>query len=99
MGDKGDGDTNCNWCVRYNSKDLVKRNGKRGDKRTSGNYQEYSAIKICQNTEKSPGDLRKLEEIFRHLNSNGKPSAHTGGKNSLRNNNNNNYKTWTLLGK
>ena len=29
-------------------------------KRTGRNHQDYSIIKIGQNTEKSPGDLRKL---------------------------------------
>ena len=31
-----------------------------GNKRTSGDHSNYSIIKNGQNTEKSPGDLRKL---------------------------------------
>ena len=37
--------------------------------------------KIGQNTEKSPGDLRRLEETFYHSNSNERPSAYAGVKN------------------
>ena len=33
---------------------------KLGNKRTSGDYTIYSTIKIGQNTEKSPGHLRRL---------------------------------------
>ena len=32
-----------------------------GNKRTSGDYPNYFIIEIDQNTEKSPGDLRKLQ--------------------------------------
>ena len=31
-----------------------------GNKRKSGDHPNYSIIKIGQNTEKSPGDLRRL---------------------------------------
>ena len=31
-----------------------------GNKRTSGDHQKYSIIKIGQNTKKSPGDSRRL---------------------------------------
>ena len=31
-----------------------------GNKRTNGDHLNYSFIKIGQNTEKSPGDLRRL---------------------------------------
>ena len=31
-----------------------------GNKRTSRDHSDYSITKICQNTEKSPGDLRRL---------------------------------------
>ena len=34
--------------------------GELGNKKTSGNHPNYSMIKIGQNTEKSPGDLRRL---------------------------------------
>ena len=43
---------------------LTKRMGTRtgglGNKRTSGDYPNYSIIENGQNTEKSPGDLRRL---------------------------------------
>ena len=31
-----------------------------GNKRTSGDHSNYSIVEIRQNTEKSPGDLRRL---------------------------------------
>ena len=40
------------------SKGLVKGTGRFGNKRTSGDYPDYG-----QNTEKSPGDLRRLAII------------------------------------
>ena len=41
-------------------KRLVKGLGRLGNKWTSGDHPAYSIIKIGQNTEDSPGDLRKL---------------------------------------
>ncbi len=49
---EGNSDTNCNNPQRV-SKGT-------GNKRTSGDRPDYSIIKINQNTEKSPGDLRRL---------------------------------------
>ena len=34
-----------------------------GNKNTNGDYPNYSIIKISQNTEKSPGNLRRLAVI------------------------------------
>ena len=34
--------------------------GRLGNKRTSGDHPNYSIVEIGQNTEKRPGDLRKL---------------------------------------
>ena len=42
------------------TKELVKKNGGLGTKKTSGNNPNYSIAEIGQNTEKSPGNLRKL---------------------------------------
>ena len=42
------------------TKGLVKGRTELGNKRTSGNNPTYSTVEIGQNTEKSPGDLRKL---------------------------------------
>ena len=39
---------------------LCKDTGKLINQRTSGGHPDYSIIKIGQNTEKSPGDLRRL---------------------------------------
>ena len=42
------------------SKELVKETGRLGNQRTSGDHPDYSMIKIGKNTEKNPGDLRRL---------------------------------------
>ena len=39
---------------------IPKRTGGHGNKRTSRNHPDYCIAKIDQNTEKSPGDLRRL---------------------------------------
>ena len=59
MGFEGGGDTNSGWCTRNNLQGIGKGTGRLGNKR-SGNHPDYSIIKIGQNTEKSPGDLRRL---------------------------------------
>ena len=43
------------------TKGLVKGLEELGNKRTSGDHPNYSIIKIGKNTEKSPGDLRRLD--------------------------------------
>ena len=57
---KGDDDTNCNRCTWNNFRRIRKGTGKLRNQRTSGNYADYSIIKIGQNTGKSPGDLKRL---------------------------------------
>ena len=42
------------------TKRLKKGTGGLGNKRTSGDHLNYCIIEIGQNTEKSPGDLRRL---------------------------------------
>ena len=54
-----EGNTNSNWCTRNNPQRLDKGTGRLSNQRTSGDYPDYS-IKIGQNTEKSPGDLKRL---------------------------------------
>ena len=57
---EGDSDTNLNWCAWNNPQILGKwawRGGNRGTSRVNPNY---SIVKISQNTEKSPGELRRL---------------------------------------
>ena len=58
MKHESDDDTNCNWSSWYSNKRSDKGTEGFGNKRTSGDYPNYSIIKIGQNTEKSPGDLR-----------------------------------------
>ena len=55
----GDGDTNYNWCTLNNPQRIGKRTERLGSKR-SGDHPDFSFLKICQNTEKSPRDLWKL---------------------------------------
>ena len=45
------------------TKGLIKGTGGFGNKGTSGDHPNYIIIKIGQNTEKSPGDLRRLTVI------------------------------------
>ena len=57
MEHESDGDTYCNWCSWYSHQRIATGTGVLGNKRVSG---DYSFIKIDQNSEKSPGDLRRL---------------------------------------
>ena len=58
MEHEGDGDINYNWSTWNNTKKIGKRTRRLRDKKTSGNYPVYSIIKVGQNTEESPGNLR-----------------------------------------
>ena len=60
MENESDGDTNCYRCTRYSHQRIGIGTGGIGNKRTSGDYLNDSIVKISQNTEKSPGDLRRL---------------------------------------
>ena len=53
-------DTNCNWCERNNPQRLGKETERVGNWRTCQDHLNYSITKIGQNTEKSPGDLKRL---------------------------------------
>ena len=55
----GDGDTNCAWCTWNNPH----RNRRLRNQRESRDHPGFSIIKIGQNTEKSPGDLRRFAVI------------------------------------
>ena len=57
------GDTNCSWCTR-NDPQMLKASGGIGNRRTSGNHPDYSIVKIGQNSEKGPGNLRRLVVIL-----------------------------------
>ena len=60
MEHESDGDTNCNSCARYSYQRIGAGNGVLRNKRTSADHPNYCIIKIDQNTEKSPGALRRL---------------------------------------
>ena len=60
MEHEGDDDTNCNWCSWNSPQKLGKRVGRVGNQSMSRDHPNYCIIKISQNTEKSPGDLKKL---------------------------------------
>ena len=59
MKHESNSDTNCNWYLWYSHQRIGTMSGGLGNKR-SGDHPNYSIIEISQNTEKSPGDLRKL---------------------------------------
>ena len=52
--------TNCNWCFWYSHQRIYKGTGWLGNMKTSGDHPKYWIIEIGQNTEKGPGDLRRL---------------------------------------
>ena len=56
-----DGETNCKWCVWDNPQKIGTGTEGVGDRRTSGDYPDNSIVAVSQNTEKGPGNLRKLE--------------------------------------
>ena len=53
--------TNRDWCFRYSNRKIIKRTGGLGSWRTSGDHPNYIIVENDQNTEKSPGDLRRLD--------------------------------------
>ena len=60
MEHEGDSNTNCNWCSWNDPQRLSKRGGGAGNRRMSRDNPNYSVVEVGQNTEKSPGDLRRL---------------------------------------
>ena len=52
--------SSCNWCSWYNHRRIVSRTGGLGNNGTGGDCPNNSIVEIGQNTEKSPGDLRRL---------------------------------------
>ena len=60
MEHESDGDTNYNWGALYSYQKIDKGTGGLGNKKSNGDHLNYSIIKIGQNTEKSPGDLRRF---------------------------------------
>ena len=58
-----DGDTNCIKKARNNSQMFGKCAGRVRNRRTSWDHRNYGIVEIDQNTEKNPGDLRRLAII------------------------------------
>ena len=52
-------DSNYNLCAQNDPQRLDKGVGRVGNLRTSRDHVNYSIVEIGQNTEKSPGDLRR----------------------------------------
>ena len=57
----GNGDINCNWYSWNSSQRFGKGTGRIENWRMTWDHPNYSIIEIDQNTEKSPGDLRRLD--------------------------------------
>ena len=60
MEHESDSDTNCNQCTQYSHQRIDKQTGQTGNNSIKGEHPNYNIIKTDQNTEKSPGDLRRL---------------------------------------
>ena len=60
MEHESDGDTICNWCTRRSHQRIDTGTGGLRNKRMNRDHPNYSIIKISQNTEKSPGNSKKL---------------------------------------
>ena len=58
MEHEGDNDNKCNWCS-WNDPQRIGKEIRR-NQRTSRDHPDDNITKIGQNTEKSPGDLRRL---------------------------------------
>ena len=57
---ESDGDTNSNWCAQDCHQRIGTGTGGLGNKRMSIDLPNNNIIKINYNTEKSPGDSRRL---------------------------------------
>ena len=66
MGHVGDGDISCNWSAWNDPQRLSKGTRRLGNKRTSGDHPGSNIIKIGQNSENSPSDLRRLIAVENH---------------------------------
>ena len=61
MEHESDGDNNCNWCSWYSHQRIGKKTRRLRNKRTNGDHSNHYIIENGQNTEKSPGDLKRLD--------------------------------------
>ena len=57
---KCDNYTNRDWCFWYRHQRIIKGTVELGDRWTSGDFPNYNIIENGKNTEKSPGDLKRL---------------------------------------
>ena len=60
MEHEGDDCNNCDWCFWHSKKRIIKGPGGLGSWRASGYHPNDSITENGQNTDKSPGDLRRL---------------------------------------
>ena len=60
MEHEGNIDTDCNWCARKSPQRLDKGTRILRNQRISRDHSDNSIIKIRQNTEKGPGNLRRF---------------------------------------
>ena len=60
MEHKGENYTNCDRCFWQGNKRIIKGPGRFRSWRLSGDHPNNSIVENGQNTEKSPGDLRRL---------------------------------------
>ena len=60
MEHEGDNYTYHDSCFWYGQKRIIKETGGLGSRRTSGDHPSYGIIENRQNTEKSPGYVRRL---------------------------------------
>ena len=60
---EGDCDTNYNWCTWNNTQRISKGAGGVRNQRMSLDHPNHSIVEVGQNTEKSPGDIRRLTFI------------------------------------
>ena len=80
--------TNCDWCFWHNNQRIIKGTGGLGSWWASGDHPNNYIIKYGQNTEKSPGDLRRLAVTQTPVK---RPSANANEKNYNYNDNCNWY--------
>ena len=55
-----DSDANCSWDTQCSHQRIYTRTRRLGNKRMNREHPNYSIVEISQNTQKSPGDLRRL---------------------------------------
>ena len=88
MEHEGDDYTNSDWRFWYSNYRTIYGTGGLGSWRMSGDHPNYSIVENYQNTEKSPGDLRRVAVDQTPCE---RPSANIDVKNSNGINDNNNY--------